>query len=95
MAPDDGRLDPFGWECASTPAGAAADPDALSALPLRWIPAPVPGTVAGALRQAGVPERTSAELDGEDWWFRCHFASPVTPGGGAARLLRAAGRAGV
>ena len=84
MAPDPGRIDLSGWECASTPPAAAADPAALAALPLRWIPAPVPGTVAGALRQAGVPERTSDELDGEDWWFRCHFASPVAPGGGAA-----------
>ncbi len=64
------------WECTSTPAGEADHPRDLPALPLRWIAAEVPGTAAGALRRAGVPERSSIELDGEDWWFRCRFPRP-------------------
>ena len=40
----------------------------------------MPGTAAGAIRDAGMPERSSAELDGEDWWFRCRFAAPVAEG---------------
>jgi beta-mannosidase len=94
MAPDTDLLGPVEWECASTPPCAATDPEALASLPLRWIPATVPGTVAGALRDAGVPERTSAELDGEDWWFRCRFAAPQGPAGaGDGWLLELAGLA--
>ncbi len=66
-------LEGASWECASTPTGEAADPSALADLPLRWIPADVPGTAAGALRRRGV-DRPTAQLDAEDWWFRCRFA---------------------
>ncbi|MGH9079137.1 MAG: glycosyl hydrolase 2 galactose-binding domain-containing protein, partial [Acidimicrobiales bacterium] len=69
------------WQCAATPPGEAADPAALTRLPLRWLAADVPGTAAGALRRSSAPERSSAELDEEDWWFRCRFAGPDGPGG--------------
>jgi beta-mannosidase len=39
-----------------------------------WIPARVPGTVAGALRDAGLP---AEDLDGSEWWFRTRFARPA------------------
>ena len=51
----------------------AAGPADVTSMPLRWLPAEIPGTAAGALRRAGEPERSTAELDGEDWWFRCRF----------------------
>jgi beta-mannosidase len=81
MGPDPDLLGTAAWECASTGAGEAGDPEVLTKLPLAWIPASVPGTVAGALRQAGVPERGTAELDGEDWWFRTRFEGPEGPEG--------------
>ena len=80
MGPDADLLEEVPWECASTPAGEADDPEVLDKLALSWLDAPVPGTAAGALRQAGVPERSTAELDGEDWWFRSHFDGPGGPG---------------
>lgn len=45
---------------------------------LSWLPARVPGTVAGALRDAG---REAGDLDAQDWWFRTTFeADPVAKG---------------
>ncbi len=56
------------------------DPAALATLPLHWMPAPSPGRRPGPCAQPAHPRRTSAELDGEDWWFRCRFAGPGEPG---------------
>jgi len=81
MGPDPDLLAAVEWECASTAPEAAPGPEALGSLPVRWIPASVPGTAAGALRAASLPERTSAQLDGEDWWFRCRFVGPTGPEG--------------
>jgi len=59
------------WEAASTApapldAGPSAPPDGLD-----WLPARVPGTAAGVLRDAA---RTwTGDLDAEDWWFRTRF----------------------
>lgn len=65
-----------GWECAGLAAGAAAGPHELAGRSPEWIPAEVPGTVAGALRAAGRPVHED-ELDGLDWWFRCRFSTPA------------------
>jgi beta-mannosidase len=66
-----------GWQLLGTPAGACATPQMLSADD-DWIPAPVPGTVAQALRDAGRWDgegpRASDDLDGRDWWYVCRFA---------------------
>jgi beta-mannosidase len=69
-----------GWQAACSPAGAhrnAEDLDGLS-----WVPARVPGTAAGALRDAGLwHPGEPRDFDEEDWWFRAGFAAePVTPG---------------
>jgi beta-mannosidase len=60
------RLIDAGWEVA--PAAGSA-----------WIPAGVPGTVAGAYRDAGLP--IPDDVDARDWWFRTRFeADPAGPG---------------
>ncbi len=65
-----------GWEVASS---GPADPVTPHAPDLDWIPATVPGTVAGAYRDAGMP--VPADLDGGDWWFRTRFdAAPAVDG---------------
>ena len=66
-----------GWELAGTAPGGCAGPDALAGL--EWIPAPVPGTVAGALAAAG--DRPEGDIDGGDWWYRLTFdADPAAEG---------------
>jgi beta-mannosidase len=56
------------WQVAGVEAGDPAFERPGSVLDgLDWIPARVPGTVAGALRAAG---RDAAALDDRDWWFR-------------------------
>ncbi len=65
------------WECASTRPDEVAAPDGLDSLPLRWLPATVPGTAAAAVVAAGQPEPGSDELDRSDWWFRCAVEAPA------------------
>ncbi|MDQ6696898.1 MAG: glycoside hydrolase family 2 protein, partial [Actinomycetota bacterium] len=68
-----------GWSCASTEAGEVEDPSGLAKCALRWWPATVPGTVAGALRASGEWQWGYDDeqlLDGRDWWFRCRFPHP-------------------
>jgi beta-mannosidase len=78
-----------GWELAGLPPGAVADPAGLTAAGAQWIPAGVPGTVAGALTAAG-RRVDAADLDGLDWWFRGRFSLPARPArlelGGIATL---------
>jgi beta-mannosidase len=58
-----------GWEAASCEPDSHLDPGTLD--DLEWLPAKVPGTAAGALRDAG---RWSLgdehDFDAKDWWFR-------------------------
>ena len=63
------RLD-RGWQAAATTPGAIDDPAAIDAL--AWLPARVPGTAAGARRDAGLPfgDPTTARTGG--------IASPST-----------------
>lgn len=64
------------WQMLGTEPGACAGPDALPAG--GWLPARVPGTVAGALAAAGAG---GGELDDRDWWFRTTVRlDPVAPG---------------
>jgi beta-mannosidase len=65
-----------GWQAATAAPGERTAPDDLDGL--AWIAATVPGTAAGALRDAGLE---AGDLDGQDWWFRTGFsATPVEAG---------------
>ena len=65
------------WEYRSTSPGAAQDPAAVAALdPTVWRQALVPGTAAGADRQAGL-DPDCIDYDAADWWFSCRFSAPA------------------
>jgi beta-mannosidase len=73
------------WTCAAVPAGAADDPSALAALDVDWLPAPVPGTAASALRAAGRwPADALLDLDALDWWWRGRLEVEASPASGAS-----------
>jgi beta-mannosidase len=65
------------WRAAACAPDACATP--AEAEGLDWIAAPVPGTAAGALREAGRWDFAEGrDLDAEDWWFRTGFeAAPA------------------
>lgn len=70
------------WTFLETFANAAAHPDELSETGY-WLPAQVPGTVAGALRAAGRWDDTlPPPLHQHDYWYRLRFT------GAGRRLLR-------
>ncbi len=72
-----------GWElCELEPKAAPATPEELEALSPRFLPAAVPGTVAGALSGAGLWDfERLRDLDEPEFWFRTRFAStPATAG---------------
>ncbi|MDR5856008.1 glycoside hydrolase family 2 protein [Caballeronia sp. LZ062] len=63
------RLD-AGWQCVSTPAAAYATPMALDA-DMKWLDAPVPGTVASAHRAAGMDDESLSQPYAlSDHWYR-------------------------
>jgi beta-mannosidase len=70
------RLDLIdGWAAAACPPDACTAPGEAAALD--WLPAEVPGTAAGALREAGAWDYgTERDFDAEDWWFRTEFEAP-------------------
>ena len=75
-----------GWRAAACEPGACALPAQTDALD--WLPATVPGTAAGALRDAGRRRHGDGrDLDAEDWWFRTEFEAD-RPAAGEAVLLR-------
>ncbi|HEY4280653.1 MAG TPA: hypothetical protein VGM91_20710 [Conexibacter sp.] len=73
------RLLDVGWEVASSTPNACATPADVDELS-DWLPATVPGTVAGALRASGMSDAelalASARIDDRDWWFRLRFEQP-------------------
>jgi beta-mannosidase len=82
------------WNMISTPPSAAHLPASLdaSAAEGNWIPFTAPGTVAGALRDAGQWSfEAQRDLDAEDWWFRCAFEADAV--GGGPHVLRFGGLA--
>jgi beta-mannosidase len=67
-----------GWGVAACAPDAFPTPGELDGL--EWIPASVPGTAAGALRDAGLWDFADGrDFDAEDWWFRTEFEAE--PGG--------------
>ncbi|BAN27717.1 glycosyl hydrolase 2 galactose-binding domain-containing protein [Caballeronia insecticola] len=59
-----------GWQCVSTPAGSCATPASLDAF-TQWLDAPVPGTIASALRAHGVGDEALAQpFAHADHWYR-------------------------
>jgi beta-mannosidase len=69
-----------GWRCASTLPGECGEPAALDRLD--WTPTRMPGTAAGALRQAGRWQAGDGrDFDTSDWWFRASVdAEPAGDG---------------
>jgi beta-mannosidase len=69
-----------GWQAARSAPDAHADATGIDVL--RWTPARVPGTAAGALGDAGEWQAGDRyDFDAEDWWFRTSFdAQPVAAG---------------
>jgi beta-mannosidase len=67
-----------GWQASATPAELSCETAEGAAC---W-PARVPGTAAGALRDAGAwREDLPRDFDAEDWWFRTSFhAEPLADG---------------
>jgi len=77
------------WECRRNDPGADADVAAMSLDDPSWLPATVPGTVAGALRELGRwswGDEDQDLLDGSEWWYRCRFDAPEGQRHGPWRL---------
>lgn len=69
------------WTCGACPPGSVTSPDQLATASPDWLPAPVPGTVAAALRSQGKwDEQRPHDLDASDWWYRTTFAAPLATG---------------
>jgi beta-mannosidase len=67
------------WECLSSDPDAGLEVADLSLDDPRWMPAQVPGTAAGTLRELGrwrFGDDDAALLDGSEWWYRCRFEAP-------------------
>ena len=60
-----------GWSFTSVPPGHISQPSELTDPTLNWTPALVPGTVAAALRAAGIFKYGEHDFDASDYWFRC------------------------
>jgi beta-mannosidase len=74
-----------GWEAAACPPDTRSDATALDGL--AWLPARVPGTAAGALRDAGHwSPGDPSDLDAEDWWFHASFDTEPVAAGEEVRL---------
>jgi beta-mannosidase len=68
------------WECRSNRPDAGLEPADLSRDDSNWMPAQVPGTAAGALRELGSwrwGDDDEELLDGSEWWYRCRFDGPL------------------
>lgn len=75
-----------GWQAASSRPAEQPGLERLGSL--NWLPARVPGTAAGVLRDAGAWQPGEPhDFDAEDWWFRTTFAAPA-PRPGEELLLR-------
>ena len=63
-----------GWSLAMSAPDKYATPRDVTHAALPWIAAPVPGTVAEALKTAGQWDfDRPLDFDAYDWWYRCEF----------------------
>ncbi|MGD0748798.1 MAG: glycoside hydrolase family 2 protein [Acidimicrobiales bacterium] len=77
------------WECRWNDPGSDIDVAAMSTDDPSWVPATVPGTAAGALRELGRWSWGDVDedlLDGSEWWYRCRFDAPEASLQGPWRL---------
>lgn len=66
--------------CAHAP-GQISHPDQLPSETTEWLPATAPGTVASALRDAGLWDFDHpTDIDGRDWWWQSKFLRPSAAG---------------
>lgn len=77
-----------GWQACCTPPDQCREPASLGASNRDWVDASAPGTVADALRSAGLWSLDGAprQFDDEDWWYRLRFDAP-SAGPAPERLL--------
>src|SRR5688572_20529365 len=79
MVTDPPSPPPFAaWKCYAQPAASLRHPDQLAGVSAEWLSAPVPGTVALALRAANqwdIDQPWTA--DAKDWWYRTTFSAPT------------------
>lgn len=67
------------WECRASSPDSRLDVADLTLDDPSWMPARVPGTAAGALRELGRwrwGDDDEELLDGSEWWYRCRFDAP-------------------
>ena len=58
------------WICVAVDPGTVQHPAELDGIEGRWLPATVPGTAAGAVRDAdGADAARRAQTDASEWWF--------------------------
>jgi len=86
MGADTDLLAGAAWSCGAAAPGSLAGPDDPGAADVAWFDAPVPGTVASAVRAVDGREIGAEELDGQDWWYRVRFAGPASPRSGGWML---------
>ena len=61
------------WTCCAQTPGASREPVAVQG---DWFAAPVPGTVASAMRARGQWKHQSPpDIDAQDWWYRTTFTT--------------------
>lgn len=84
-----------GWELVSTTPGSYQSPEQLEHEEQQWLTASVPGTVVDTLRQHQQWDLAHPHnVDAQDYWYRCSFASPL-PEPGVQTALKFAGLATV
>ena len=70
------------WSCCEQPPGSITHPEQLVNARPDWLPAAVPGTVAGTLRSQGRWDISQPlDADARDWWYRTAFAARDIPAG--------------
>jgi beta-mannosidase len=73
-SPIAGAVELVAWELIRSDSKSIEQPEDLAFATESWLAAAAPGTVAGALSNAGRWDwKSTLDLDNHDWWYRCHF----------------------